>query len=231
MPSFPRTSARGAHLLRDRSHVISAMSWHSGRRARRFGEPRPSSSLKVATAPRRIGGGAGLTREPSIYIVGHGAAGEFNRRIHATDEEALVRPILQERRLRSLLALDNHDPLAVLFVEVRMDIREEERADAVTDEVDQMQPHFIVVRKVVRGQADDLAVVGNTDDQGATLVGEDPAIVLRAARCIVSSMRPVWRFVRSVALNSTASPSPDAIRSSTDTFTIAEGFTSPQSSR
>ncbi len=49
---------------------------------------------------------------------------------------------------------------------MRVDVGKEDRANAVSDEIDQMQAHPVLIREAIGGQPDYLAVVRHPDDQG-----------------------------------------------------------------
>src|SRR3546814_18603057 len=64
--------------------------------------------------------------EPVIDVVGNCSAAQLRSGIAATNEEPLLLAVLKERSLWPGLTTDDENPLALLIVKMRMEIRKEQ---------------------------------------------------------------------------------------------------------
>ncbi|KTE75055.1 hypothetical protein ATE59_14470 [Sphingopyxis sp. A083] len=58
--------------------------------------------------------------------------------------------VLHERRPWTAFAANRQQPFTFLIFEMRMNIRKEHVADPLAYQIDEMQPHLVLIRKRIR---------------------------------------------------------------------------------
>lgn len=107
--------------------------------------------------------------EPVIDVVGNCSAAQLRSGIAATNEEPLLLAVLKERSLWPGLTTDDENPLALLIVKMRMDIRKEHLSNPILNEIDEVQSHLVLVREAIGIDPDDFAIISDADEQRAAL--------------------------------------------------------------